>query len=242
MANYNVNNTTVNSLLSLIDEKRIAIPEIQRPFVWKSAKVRDLLDSLYNDYPVGYIITWRNPDARLKNGELSEGKTILIDGQQRVTALMTAISGQKVVDKKYNKKKIPIAFDPINEIFEVSNPAIRKDKHWIPDISYIFSEDFYLFEFVEDYCEKNSEIDRNTLSKILHKLESIKHSSMGVIEFSHIEVVADIYNDQNDEQVTPADVKTCYLENRQPIEKAFVYLEDDHFDHRGIGSRQPRHN
>ena len=156
MANYNVNNTTVNSLLSLIDEKKIAIPEIQRPFVWKSAKVRDLLDSLYNDYPVGYIITWRNPDARLKNGSLSEGKTILIDGQQRVTALMAAISGQRVVNKKYQKKNIFIAFDPINELFEVSNPAIRKDKRWIPDISYIFSGEFNLFDYVEEYCEKKS--------------------------------------------------------------------------------------
>ncbi|GEK89121.1 hypothetical protein SAMN04488100_10771 [Alkalibacterium putridalgicola] len=196
MANYNVNNTTVNSLLSLIDEKKIAIPEIQRPFVWKSAKVRDLLDSLFNDYPVGYIITWRNPDARLKNGHLSEGKTILIDGQQRVTALMAAISGNKIVDKKYNKKNINIAFDPINEIFEVSNPAIRKDKRWIPDISFIFSERFNLFDYVEEYCEKNPEIGRNQLSKILHKLESIKHSSIGVIELSHaldIEEVTEIF-------------------------------------------------
>ncbi|WP_205774427.1 GmrSD restriction endonuclease domain-containing protein [Alkalicoccus luteus] len=63
LSNYQVNNTSVNILLNWIEEGIVAIPEIQRPFVWKATKVRDLLDSLYNDYPVGYIITWQNPDA-----------------------------------------------------------------------------------------------------------------------------------------------------------------------------------
>ncbi|WP_031545667.1 DUF262 domain-containing protein [Salinicoccus luteus] len=67
MSNYNVNNSTVNALLGWIDEGIVAIPEIQRPFVWSATKVRDLLDSLYKDYPIGYIITWQNPDARLKD-------------------------------------------------------------------------------------------------------------------------------------------------------------------------------
>jgi hypothetical protein len=192
MSNYQVNNTTVNSLLSWIEEDKVAIPEIQRPFVWKNTKVRDLLDSLYNDYPVGYIITWRNPDTRLKNGRLSDGKNILIDGQQRVTALMAAIAGEKVVNKKYEKKPIKIAFDPINEEFEVSNPAIQKNKKWIPDISQIFSENFNLFDYVEEYCELNPEVKRNELSKKLNKLEKIKYSSIGVIELSHSLDIAEV--------------------------------------------------
>ncbi|SER17781.1 DUF262 domain-containing protein [Piscibacillus halophilus] len=97
MSNYQVNNTNINALISWIEQDIVAIPEIQRPFVWKSSKVRDLLDSLYNDYPVGYIITWQNPDTRLKDGTVSHGKKILIDGQQRVTAIMAAISGKEVV-------------------------------------------------------------------------------------------------------------------------------------------------
>ena len=43
----------------------IAIPEIQRPFVWDATKVRNLLDSLYQGYPVGYLIAWRNPTVKL---------------------------------------------------------------------------------------------------------------------------------------------------------------------------------
>ena len=87
MAQFNVYSTSVESIISWIKSGEIAIPEIQRPFVWDSPKVRDLLDSLYKGFPVGYIIVWKNPDIRLKDGTVSTGKKILIDGQQRVTAL-----------------------------------------------------------------------------------------------------------------------------------------------------------
>ncbi|MGP4078543.1 GmrSD restriction endonuclease domain-containing protein [Pseudalkalibacillus sp. R45] len=196
MSNYQVNNTTINALISWIEEEIVAIPEIQRPFVWKPTKVRNLIDSLYNDYPVGYIITWQNPDARLKDGTISHGKKILIDGQQRVTAIMAAISGKEVVTKDYNKRKIKIAFNPIEEAFEVENPAIRKNKKWIPDISEVFKPGFDTLGFIQKYCDLNPEIDMNDLNRILQKLTSIKYSSIGIIELSHtldIEVVTEIF-------------------------------------------------
>ncbi|MFD2924828.1 GmrSD restriction endonuclease domain-containing protein [Halobacillus naozhouensis] len=196
MSNYQVNNTSVNALISWIEQDIVAIPEIQRPFVWKPSKVRDLMDSLYNDYPVGYIITWQNPDARLKDGTVSHGKKILIDGQQRVTAIMAAISGKEVVDNNYKKKKIRIAFNPIEQIFEVENPAIRKDKRWIPDISQVFQQGFDTFDFINEYCERNPEISKNELNEILQKLTSVRYSSIGIIELAHtldIEVVTEIF-------------------------------------------------
>ena len=78
---YSVRQQNVGNLLAWISSKEVAIPEIQRPFVWKATKVRDLIDSLYNGYPIGYLITWQNPNVKLKNGEVSRGKKILIDGQ-----------------------------------------------------------------------------------------------------------------------------------------------------------------
>lgn len=196
MSNYNVNNSTVNALLGWIEQDIVAIPEIQRPFVWKSSKVRDLLDSLYKDYPVGYIITWQNPDARLKDGNISQGKRILIDGQQRVTALMAAISGQEVVDSNYRRKRIKIAFNPIEEKFEVQNPAILKDKKWISDIAEVFQHEFDTFEFIHTYCGSNPEVGKNELNNILQKLTQVKHSSIGIIELAHtldIETVTEIF-------------------------------------------------
>src|SRR5678815_1162826 len=116
----------IETLLTWVKTGEIAIPEIQRPFVWEPTKVRNLLDSLYQGYPVGYLITWRNPTVRLKDGTASAGKRILIDGQQRVTALMAALLGQEVPNKEYETVRIRIAFHPREHRFEVSNPAIRK--------------------------------------------------------------------------------------------------------------------
>lgn len=129
MAQYQVNNTSIQDLLSWIRCGEVAIPEIQRPFVWDGTKVRDLIDSLYSGFPVGYIIVWKNPDIKLKDGSISFGKKILIDGQQRITALQAAIVGSPVVMSNYQKKPIKIAFNPIEECFEVSNPAIEKIVH-----------------------------------------------------------------------------------------------------------------
>ena len=109
---YSVNQHSIGILLAWIKFGQIAIPEIQRPFVWNAAKVRDFIDSLYRGYPVGYLIAWQNPDVRLKDGTLSAGKRILIDGQQRVTALLAALLGRQTVDKDYKKRRIAIAFLP----------------------------------------------------------------------------------------------------------------------------------
>ena len=99
---YSVTPHPIDTLLTWVKSGEIAIPEIQRPFVWDSTKVRNLMDSLYRGFPVGYLIAWRNPTVKLKDGSTSAGKRILIDGQQRVTALMAALLGQKVINKNYS--------------------------------------------------------------------------------------------------------------------------------------------
>ncbi len=185
MAQFDVYSTSVENIISWIKSGDIAIPEIQRPFVWDAAKVRDLMDSLYKGFPVGYIIVWKNPDVRLKDGTLSTGKKILIDGQQRITALQAAVAGQLVVDSNYKKKPIRIAFNPIDEIFEVCNPAIEKDVKWIPDIAKVFDVSFNQYLFVGKYCQANSMIGKESeINNTLMKLISIKAISLGVTELS----------------------------------------------------------
>lgn len=197
MAQFVVNSTSVENIISSIKEGEIAIPEIQRPFVWDGSKVRDLMDSLYKGFPVGYIIVWKNPDIRLKNGKVSSGKKILIDGQQRITAIEAAIVGQEVVDSTYKKKRIVIAFNPIEEVFEVWNPAIGKDSKWIPDISVIFDVGFDAWEFVNQYCEANDMKGKQSeINKTLMRLMSIKGINLGVTELSQtltIDEVTDIF-------------------------------------------------
>ena len=198
MAQYEVNNSSIQTLLSWIREGDIAIPEIQRPFVWDSTKVRDLIDSLYAGFPVGYIIVWKNPDVRLKDGTISFGKKILIDGQQRITALQAAIVGEPVVGSDYRKRRIKIAFHPLEKRFEVNNPAIEKDTAWIPDIAPLYRPDFSSMSFVLGYCKKN-QLDDSKWDKVeaaISNLRQIENNNIGVIELSHqldIEQVTEIF-------------------------------------------------
>lgn len=195
MAKFEVNNVSVSTLLGYVKDGTIAIPEIQRPFVWDTIQVRDLIDSLYREYPVGYIITWKSPDVKLKDGTSSEGKQILIDGQQRVTALTAALLGQEVLDNNYKKRKIKIAFNIQTEEFQTNNPAIEKQEEWISDISEFMRDDFNTFDFISEYSKKFG-MDANIVSNRVTKLRSIKNVSIGRIELGSaldIDVVTEIF-------------------------------------------------
>ena len=197
MAQFDVYSTSVENIIGWIKSGEIAIPEIQRPFVWDATKVRDLLDSLYKGFPVGYIIVWKNPDIRLKDGTLSTGKKILIDGQQRVTSLQAAIAGEMITDATYKKKRIKIAFNPLTEQFEVCNPAIEKDSKWIPDIAAIFTVGFNQWNYVNQYCATNGLTgEESKIADTINKLHTVKGISLGVIELSQaltIDEVTDVF-------------------------------------------------
>lgn len=193
MAQFDVYSTSVENIISWIKSGEVAIPEIQRPFVWDATKVRDLMDSLYKGFPIGYIIVWKNPDIKLKDGSISTGKKILIDGQQRITAMQAAIAGQLITDANYKKKPIRIAFNPIEEVFEVCNSAIEKNSRWIPDISKIFDVSFNPWAFVGEYCHVNGlDGQESVINNTLMKLTSIKAISLGVTEISQSLSIDDV--------------------------------------------------
>ena len=197
---YTVTTYSVQAILGLIDSGQIAIPEIQRPFVWDNAKVRDLIDSLYNGYPTGYLITWKNPDVKVKGGGTAEGKTVLIDGQQRVTALMASLAGKAVLNEDYETKRVRIAFNPLYEgedtPFAVCTPAHEKDSKWISDIAEFFVPDFDSWTFVNEYVEANAGCNPKTVNARITDLKAIATRQMGCIVVNAdctIDEVTDIF-------------------------------------------------
>lgn len=182
---FSITTYSVQSILGLIDHGDIAIPEIQRPFVWDSTKVRDLMDSLYHGYPTGYLITWKNPDVKIKGGGTAEGKTVLIDGQQRVTAMMAALAGLPVLNDDYESKRIKIAFNPLYDgddtPFAVLTPFIDKDPAWISDISVLFAPDFSSFKFITDYIAANEGCNPDAVSSRIDDLKAIAARQLGCI-------------------------------------------------------------
>lgn len=201
---YSVDNVKVDDLLGWINQGRVGLPEMQRPFVWNSAKVRDLIDSLYNGYPIGYIVTWLNPAAKLKNDSDSNNKEIIIDGQQRLTALKAALNGDEVIDKHYNRERIVISFKPSEEIFATKNVATERDPRWIDDISLIFKPDYNSWKFVDENADRLG-MEKPDLGNVLQKVKDISQCEIGNIRLSDelsIDAVTNIFNRINSKGIT----------------------------------------
>ena len=237
MQKYQVNQTLIESLLTAVKDGAIAIPEIQRPFVWDSTKVRDLMDSLYQGFPIGYLITWRNPDVRLKDGKMSDGKKILIDGQQRVTALTAAILGEYVIDKTYQRIKIKIAFNPRTEKFEVQNPAILKDKTWLPNIAEVINGS--ILKVIREYLKLNPDLDEEKIEASISNLINIPKKQIGLIDLEHdldIETVTEIFIRINSKGVvlSQADFAMSKIASNDTYEGNVLRKAIDYFCHLAI--------
>lgn len=236
---YSVNQYLIESVLSSVKSNEIAIPEIQRPFVWDASKVRDLMDSLYQGYPIGYLIAWKNPNVRLKDGRNSEGKKVLIDGQQRVTALTAAILGYSIIDKEYKRTKIRISFHPLDQKFEVFNTAIEKNSQWLPDISIVFHPDTSLYKLVRDYCNANNFSDEDLIHSRLDSLKKIQSKQIGLIELDSdldIETVTEIFIRINSQGVvlSQADFAMSKIASAEEYNGPLLRKCIDYFHHMAI--------
>ncbi|WP_296826278.1 DUF262 domain-containing protein [uncultured Megasphaera sp.] len=136
----------VGDLVKDVRNGRIGLPDLQRPFVWKDNKVRELFDSMLKGYPIGYIMLWESPaDYESKKSTIGdnsktyeEPKELVIDGQQRLTALVAAMFAVKVKDKNFADREIKISYNPLTREFAVWSQAYEKDTEWISRISDVF--------------------------------------------------------------------------------------------------------
>ena len=124
---------TLNSLMDAVESGSISLPDIQRPFVWTNAKVRNLFDSMYQGFPVGYLLFWENASADNARTIGTDAKQrvpslLIVDGQQRLTGLYAVTKGVPVVREDYEPELIEIAFDPTTEKFAVADAATARDK------------------------------------------------------------------------------------------------------------------
>ena len=151
---------TLGTLMDSIELGNLGLPDIQRPFVWKNAKIRNLFDSMYRGYPVGYFLFWENgADGAKAIGTDSKQKVpqlLIVDGQQRLTSLYAIVKGVPVIRENYDSETVEVAFNPLMEKFEVADAAVRKDKSYIPNISVIWSKETNLFKYIGNYIKRNS--------------------------------------------------------------------------------------
>lgn len=147
MSIFTTSNVPILSLIEDIDQGKIGLPELQRPFVWPNVNVRDLFDSLYRGYPAGFLLFWKTgASGGLKNIGTGQKQAVpelaIVDGQQRLTSLYAVIKGAEVLRANFKKERIQISFNPLSGRFDVADAAIRKDRAYIPDVSVLWDRDF----------------------------------------------------------------------------------------------------
>lgn len=187
----------LNALVKYIELGEIALPDIQRPFVWKNAKIRDLFDSMYRGYPVGYLLLWQNglADDRAIGTDKKQKppKLVIVDGQQRLTSLYAVVKGVPVVRENYDSEKICIAFNPLEGRFEVADAAIRRDKTFIPDISQVWDKNTKITKVIREYLagvgasREISEQEESVAEDAILKLQGLTS-----FPFTALELAADI--------------------------------------------------
>lgn len=182
---FNITQYQLNYLISNIDTGEIALPDLQRPFVWDNGKVRDLFDSLYKGLPIGMLILWKinesNDEFKPIGGDKKTTPSkLIIDGQQRLTALYSVITGSEIIDKNYNRKKIKIAYNPFDEVFEVQNAGIKNNPLWISNITDIFQGNIFSFvnDFISNLREKRPdfEFDEGVVQENISSLKTLETS------------------------------------------------------------------
>ena len=176
----------------------IGLPDIQRPFVWKNAKVRDLFDSMYKGYPVGYLLFWQNAliaAARTIGTDKKQKapRLVIVDGQQRLTSLYAVIRNIPVLRENFESEQIQIAFNPLEERFEVADAAICRDKSFIPDISVLWSVDAKITRIIRNYLENlrmNREI--NEAEELIIEDRILKLQGLLSFPFTALELASDV--------------------------------------------------
>jgi len=200
-------NYSLSKLIHDIDMGEIGLPEIQRPFVWGNTKVRDLFDSMYKGFPVGYFLFWGNgiSNGYKQIGESPKQKVptlMIVDGQQRLTSLYAVINGVEVLHEDYRKERIYIAFNPITEQFRVTDAASRKNPEYIPDISLIWSPETDIFELADNYLtslkayREVSLDEQKNIKKAINNLNNLQNYPFTALEISSVaneEQVAEIF-------------------------------------------------
>lgn len=189
---------SVSKLVGEIESGEIGLPEIQRPFVWDNTKVRDLFDSMYRGFPVGYLLLWATDVPRSKSigtdrKQHDSPRLLVVDGQQRLTSLYAVMTGTPVIDEQYRERRIQVAFRPRDESFAVPDATTRRDPEYIDDITQLWRGELPHRRFVKAFVERLQASRELTDEEIDHIEEAIDRlRDVHSYPFTAMELASDV--------------------------------------------------
>lgn len=248
----------LSHLVEEIKHGNIALPDIQRPFVWSATKIRDLFDSMYRGYPIGTLMFWETGaevGTRQVGGGANErvARLLIVDGQQRLTALYAVITGREVVNKAFESRRIRIAFNPQTEAFDVTDAAIERSPEYIPDITTLWEGSYkstvrdFLLKLDSSREVKMTHAEQDALEERIDRVRDLRDFRFQVIELNaeaNEEQVADVFVRINSEGVklNQADfiltlMSVHWEEGRRELETFCRSAVD--LAHKGASARNP---
>lgn len=268
---FNPFNGHLEQLFNFIDVGDLGLPDIQRPFVWRDAKVRDLFDSLYRGFPIGSYLLWRNSangrthQIGLESREHKDPNLLIIDGQQRLTALYSVFRGRAVKDENYEDRTIVIAFNPLTEEFRVADAATQRNPEFINNATDLLTK-ASTRTFINQYLEKLRSEKENLKKKqllILDKINNKEELNKGDVELLGDKIKSSDAFDKNRiiwerlgfvEKLTTEDEKETEIEDEGDVVKVIndeisllnteelnilknVLVKEEEFDEEVISSR-----
>jgi hypothetical protein len=184
---------SLSGLIEAIDIGTLGLPDIQRPFIWPNTKVRDLFDSMFKGFPVGYFLFWATiaADGQRPIGPLTKQKVpqlLIVDGQQRLTSLYAVLKGAEVLRANFKRERIQIAFRPKDGTFDVADAAIRRDPEFIPDISQLWATPPLKFvnRFLENLRQRRdvSDDEEDRLSRAIDRAYDLRNYPFTALELA----------------------------------------------------------
>lgn len=203
---------TLGGLVNGIGMGQIGLPDIQRPFVWSNAKVRDLFDSMYRGYPVRFFLFWETAAEGVETkviGDISKQETpslLIVDGQQRLTSLYAVIRREAVLRENFEREHIRITFHPQKGTFAVPDATTERGPEYILDISEVFNRPTH--KTIAEYLKRLtaarevSEAEEEEVAEAIGRLAGLTNFPFIALELSQQcteEQVADVFVHINSE-------------------------------------------
>lgn len=183
----------VRELVAMIKSGELRLPEMQRRYVWRSTRVRDLLDSLYRGYPSGSILVWETDKEHptqemsvVQNKSPFAGHILLLDGQQRLTSLASIINGEPLIVRGRRR--------PIDILFNLDHP-----EHLI-DFSEVDSDSISLSSDEEEVEELDEEGEDMNLIERLRQMTFVVASNSLAQQRNWISV-SKVFKTQSDSEI-----------------------------------------
>ena len=222
---------SVRDIVDRAVSNKFGMPEFQRGFVWTPTKVMNMVESLYNDYPIGALLLWSQPvndtpaPARVADAVPSEAW--VVDGQQRTTALCLLFGRRPYwwkdngADWNTECEKNNIHVSPLGQDTKFATPtrAIIADKNYTPVRDVILADDKKIGELVKCYCTNNPEVREIDVLMSLERVRKISsHQVAAFLEDKDLEDTVEIFVrlNQNGTKVSEGDIVKAQVAASNP--------------------------